>query len=606
MGKKCDVCKKKCTGDILKSQDKYFHIDCFVCRDCGRHLNETGFYVTPEGVYLCPQDYRGEQLKAAQGVDAAPAAIIPTQKPTQRPTELAHQGATSPQRTRSPVSPQTCAACDQSLHTGQVLLALGEAWHVYCFKCAECGAVLHGEYMSHEGRPLCLRDYNEKHGVRCCECHKFIAGKVLQAGGYKFHPTCARCSRCGAHFGDGQEMYMQGDEIWHPHCETSRTTENIAPSKTSNLTSKRTDPKYQAAFGQHLTYTYLLPDAEETNLKHPIPPHDPQAPQFHVPQGPIKIRKSRMALLKTGMQRLTEDMVKDQLPRAKSPHMDNEEPIELAHYPAAQVPDPKTLPAIEREDFPAPPFPYAVEELRRRLSTSSVENEISSDEEDGDHAHDNEEKLKKTVKQLEQYEDSSIAAVIRQNIEESQKKQKLHLHWDPRNASRTPSAKKMPHLRFRYDTPVNASPSRHLNRPQPWRAWQGTMGGKQGNTMPCFHVPESRSSTLRANTLPTGYYGHSLENLDVTVEAAPMRQDLGESRPGLRSSLPDMSRPVKTYPLATLQTTNKNVPEECDRNHLERHLNRDEFEEVFGMAPIEFYKLPEWKRINMKRKIKLF
>ncbi|VDP45821.1 unnamed protein product [Heligmosomoides polygyrus] len=97
-----------------------------------------------------------------------------------------------------------------------------------CQFFSECGAVLHGEYMSHDGKPLCLRDYNERHGVKCYECHKFIAGKVLQAGGYKFHPTCARCSRCGLHFGDGEEMYMQGDEIWHPSCEHSRTTENIA------------------------------------------------------------------------------------------------------------------------------------------------------------------------------------------------------------------------------------------------------------------------------------------------------------------------------------------------------------------------------------------
>ncbi|NAW23600.1 hypothetical protein FGF82_24085, partial [Salmonella sp. gx-f9] len=49
-----------------------------------------------------------------------------------------------------------CAACDQALHSGQVLLALGLSWHVYCFKCSECSAVLHGEYMSHHGKPLCL------------------------------------------------------------------------------------------------------------------------------------------------------------------------------------------------------------------------------------------------------------------------------------------------------------------------------------------------------------------------------------------------------------------------------------------------------------------
>lgn len=75
-----------------------------------------------------------------------------------------------------------CASCEQPLQGGQVLLALGEQWHVWCFKCSECAAVLQGEYMAHEGKPLCIRDYNLKYGVRCYECDKYIAGKVLQVG----------------------------------------------------------------------------------------------------------------------------------------------------------------------------------------------------------------------------------------------------------------------------------------------------------------------------------------------------------------------------------------------------------------------------------------
>lgn len=67
-----------------------------------------------------------------------------------------------------------------------------------------------------------------------------------------------------------------------------------------------------------------------------------------------------------------------------------------------------------------------------------------------------------------------------------------------------------------------------------------------------------------------------------------------------------MSRPAKIYPLETLQTTNSDLPDDVDRLHLERHLAREEFEDLFGMTPIEFYKQPEWKRINMKRKVKLF
>ncbi|CAI2356407.1 unnamed protein product [Caenorhabditis sp. 36 PRJEB53466] len=623
MGKKCDVCRKKCSGDVLKANDKYFHINCFQCKKCGRNLGETGFYTTTDNTYLCPDDFRAVSkeltVKTSHPTHASSSSAATPKSPEKSngTTDVSSTAAgnTTLQQISPLGSPTTCAACDQALHSGQVLLALGLSWHVYCFKCSECSAVLHGEYMSHHGKPLCLRDYNEKFGVKCYECEKFIAGKVLQAGGYKFHPTCARCSRCGAHFGDGEEMYMQGDEIWHPSCEHARTTENIAPTGRA-ATLSRNEPKYQSTFGTHLAYMYLLPEVEQTYLRHPVlNPKEPNAPQFHVPQGPIKIRKSRLSMLKTGMQRLTEDLEKN-IPRPKSPHMDNEEPIELAHYPAAQVPDPDKLPAIEREDFPAPPYPYAVEELKRRLSTSSIENEISDDDYSESDKVD-EDKLRKTVETLEKYNDSSIAHVIKQNIEDSHKKQRLPLHWDPRNASRTPSGKKMPHLKFRYDVPINASPSRHLNRPRPWVVWQGGERD-QGCTLPCFHIPEdSRANTLRAATLPTEFGQNlSLENLDTTISSHYSEHSMTESGTAggprsvggaaLRSSLPDMSKPAKQYDLITLQTTNANLPEDVDRQHLERHLPRDQFEEIFNMSLIEFYKLPEWKRINLKRKHKLF
>ncbi|KAI1716959.1 villin headpiece domain-containing protein [Ditylenchus destructor] len=209
-------------------------------------------------------------------------------------------------------------------------------------------------------------------------------------------------------------------------------------------------------------------------------------------------------------------------------------------------------------------------------------------------------------------------------MEESQKKQTLPLHWDPRNASRTPSAKKMPHLKFRYDTPINASPSRHLNRPKPWVFWQGAMPMDRAATanIPSFHLPQSRDGTSRAVTLPDGYYyaNGTTDILDTTISTHFSDHSLntftlpsgkssrvgGDIRTNLRTSLPDMSKPVNIYSLEKVQTTNKNMPDDVDRQHLERHLGREDFENIFKMTPIEFYKLPEWKRIQLKRKQHLF
>ncbi len=64
----------------------------------------------------------------------------------------------------------------------------------------------------------------------------------------------------------------------------------------------------------------------------------------------------------------------------------------------------------------------ALTEVRRRLSTSSVEND---DDERDETDRVDEERMKKTVLQLEKLDkDSSIAHVIKQNFEENQKKNK--------------------------------------------------------------------------------------------------------------------------------------------------------------------------------------
>lgn len=101
--------------------------------------------------------------------------------------------------------------------------------------------------------------------------------------------------------------------------------------------------------------------------------------------------------------------------------------------------------------------------MKRRLSTSSVE-EADEAEDEVDDGGRSEERIKKAGAELKKFEnESSIAATIARDLEEKQKKAKLPLHWDPRSASRTASAKKMPHLRCRYETPVNACESNFFN-----------------------------------------------------------------------------------------------------------------------------------------------
>jgi len=223
--------------------------------------------------------------------------------------------------------------------------------------------------------------------------------------------------------------------------------------------------------------------------------------------------------------------------------------------------------------------------------------------------------------ELKKFEnESSIAKVVVHDLAEWKQKIKAPLFWDPRSASRTASAKKMPHLKCRYESPINASPSRYLNRPRPWEYWDKSRAATA--TIPYMRVPKPGYGLApKAATLPgpaaNGYFELHYGDLDITrssgfsdrsFEAPSFIYDRHQAYPPavLRTSLPDMSKPIKIYTYSQITTMNKKLPEDVDRCHLERHLNKDEFERLFGMTPIEFYKLPDWKRINMKRKMRLF
>ncbi|XP_008577003.1 PREDICTED: actin-binding LIM protein 2-like [Galeopterus variegatus] len=89
----CHTCGNVCKGEVLRVQNKYFHIKCFVCKACGCDLAEGGFFVR-QGEYICTLDY--QRLYGTR-----------------------------------------CFSCDQFIE-GEVVSALGKTYHPDCFVCAVC------------------------------------------------------------------------------------------------------------------------------------------------------------------------------------------------------------------------------------------------------------------------------------------------------------------------------------------------------------------------------------------------------------------------------------------------------------------------------------
>ncbi|XP_058466451.1 actin-binding LIM protein 3 isoform X1 [Malaya genurostris] len=809
MGKtkiQCSKCQKKCSGEVLRVTDRYFHKTCFQCMKCNKSLATGGFF-SKDGAYYCTLDYQklygtkcsacgqyvegevvstmgntyhqkcftcskckqpfqsgskvtntGKEVLCEGCVNGPTSATLATSaprtssattspkrqieqkqeqqtikeiisSPSRSSTLLHHQEALRKQQNNKDLDPNECAGCSQQLKEGQALIALDRQWHIWCFKCNACGVTLNGEYMGKDGVPYCEKDFQKSFGVKCAYCKRYISGKVLQAGdNHHFHPTCARCTKCGDPFGDGEEMYLQGGAIWHPRCgpgpssesgilngvetngfntetEFDRTSTSAmseiqfslrsqTPSLSGSVYSPYTHRKFHRTTSPGLIlreynrqgyediariYTYSYLTDEPHYLKKTIEPYDkaPVSPHFHRPHqyasGARSSSGSRSHSRSRSAMKVLVDSIRSETPRPKSPGMNNEEPIELSHYPGGKKPLPGEKPKIERDDFPAPPYPYTDPERRRRYSDTYKHIE-SDDEVDHQQAKSKENKenqterrLRKEEEELSKLKSSGMGKVILKDLQEHKKYETWKReNLDPRNASRTPSASKEPNYRLRYESPVGASPSRNLDHQRPYEeeyfdrstSYRGSVGRAIGNA-PSYNVVSSlrqvpkpgyglapRSQTFSSATsgsahgVPDFSFGglgdktHSTEfscgKSDISVDSITEgdRRALGADIPAsstysgalsyhypqqpIRRSLPNMAHsmlvhePAKIYPYHLLLITNYRLPSDVDRCNLERHLSDVEFDAILQCSRSEFYRLPQWRRNEIKRRARLF
>uniref|UniRef100_A0A182QPJ1 Actin-binding LIM protein 1 n=1 Tax=Anopheles farauti TaxID=69004 RepID=A0A182QPJ1_9DIPT len=746
----CSKCQKKCSGEVLRVSDRYFHKTCFQCTKCHKSLATGGFF-SKDGSYYCTFDYQklygtkcaacgqyveGEVVSTmgntyhqkcftcnkckqpftsgskvtntgkevlcescvkcppgsgvggggvptvssptpGAGAGGASATVSPksraieqkqeqrtikeiTSSPTKAATLQHHQETVKKQQqllqngAKQP-DPNDCAGCGQQLKEGQALIALDRQWHIWCFKCNACGTTLNGEYMGKDGVPYCEKDFQKSFGVKCAHCNRYISGKVLQAGdNHHFHPTCARCTKCGDPFGDGEEMYLQGGAIWHPRCGPGPSSEagilngvdtngfNTETEFDHTSTSGMSEIQYHRTTSPGLIlreyknqgyediariYTYSYLTEEPGYLRRPIEPYDraPVSPHFHRPahysslggtassMGTRSASGSRSHSRSRSAMKVLVDSIRSETPRPKSPGMNNEEPIELSHYPAAKKPPPGEKPKIERDDFPAPPYPYTDPERRRRYSDSYKGVPESDDEVDHANNKENvtEKRHTKEEEELRKLKSSGMGTVILKDLQEK----KRYEHWkqenlDPRNASRTPSASKEPVHRMRYESPVGASPSRNLDHQKPFyedefdrsTSYRGSVGRAIGNAtsynVSGDSITEGDRRALGAEIPASSTYSGALS---YHYPQQPTRRSL----PNMAHSML-VHEPAKIYPYHLLLITNYRLPSDVDRCNLERHLSDVEFEAILQCTRPEFYRLPQWKRNDIKRRARLF
>uniref|UniRef100_A0A7N8XG45 Actin binding LIM protein 1 n=1 Tax=Mastacembelus armatus TaxID=205130 RepID=A0A7N8XG45_9TELE len=620
----CYKCGEPCKGEVLRVQNKHFHLKCFTCKACGCDLAQGGFFMK-NGEYLCTLDYQRMHGTRCNGCgDFVEGEVVTALGKTYHPTCFVCTICKRPfpagdrvtfngkdclcQYCVEPMSPgpkdvlgsSNCAGCGRDIKNGQALLALDKQWHLGCFKCKACSKVLTGEYISKDGAPYCEKDYQIHFGVQCEACHQFITGKVLEAGDKHYHPSCARCSRCNQMFTEGEEMYLQGSTVWHPGCKNTT----------------RTEERHRERVGVWVSPTLLsltLSSSESICSR----------PGSSIPGSPGHTIYAKV---------------------------DNEI---LDYRDLAAIPKVKAIYDIERPDLITyePMYTTSLDEREERRESVGESSRNMSPTPLGEGSYDRRDRiLQRSTSQgsigspvynrhgytptlsrspqhfhrpealtgMQKLCSSLCSNSVSSRNSDSRPTSPFRHHFLPHSQGTDPPSGRSSPLPLRPDsrpgTPPLSQTPKHFHLPdqginiyrKPPIYKQHARQSKSADeiirsaTFPAAHAPSLDDSSRSEGD----HWPYSLAVLGTHIKdgrAALARMDRGVS-------MPNMLEP-KVYPYEMLMITSRGrakLPRDVDRTRLERHLAPETFFDIFGMEIQEFDRLPLWKRNDMKKKAKLF
>ncbi|XP_021251013.1 actin-binding LIM protein 2 isoform X8 [Numida meleagris] len=568
----CNTCGKPCKGEVLRVQNKYFHIKCFVCKACGCDLAQGGFFVR-QGDYICTLDYQrlygtrcfscdefieGEVVSALGKTyhpDCFVCAVCRLPFPagdrvTFNGKECICQKCSLPPSSSTGSFPvqnlRNCGGCGSEIKNGQSLVALDKHWHLGCFKCNTCGKLLNAEYISKDGIPYCETDYHAKFGIRCDNCEKYITGRVLEAGEKHYHPTCARCVRCSQMFAEGEEMYLQGTSIWHPVCrQAAKTEEKNKETRTSSESI------------------------------------------ISVPASSTSGSPSRVIYAKLGDEILDyRDLAA--LPKNKAIYnIDRPDMISYSPYISYSSDDRHSYGESPQLLSPTPTEGDQDDRSFKQYRTSSPSSAGSLGYGRYTPTSHSPQHYSRPALRRSEGEDGSL----------DQDNKKLKTSWLI--------------LKGDMDTRTNSpdSDTRSLSL-TPGTDRDNFQRAQEGTTAMYSRFPYSKSTSLPGYGRNGLHQPENMGQYETDQEASWGMKEYKVRRafPTLEEQS-DSAHPSKIYPYETLIVTNRvrvKLPKDVDRTRLERHLSPEEFQEVFKMSIEEFDRLALWKRNDLKKKALLF
>ncbi|XP_074012707.1 actin-binding LIM protein 3 isoform X2 [Numenius arquata] len=564
----CYRCGDTCKGEVVRVQSNHFHIRCFTCQVCGCDLAQSGFFFKNQE-YICTHDYQqlygtrcdscgdfitGEVISALGRTYHPKCFVCSTcrkpfpigDKVTFSGKDCVCQNCSHSLISTKPIKihgPSHCAGCKEEIKQGQSLLALEKQWHVSCFKCQTCGIILTGEYISKDGIPYCESDYHAQFGIKCETCDRYISGRVLEAGGKHYHPTCARCVRCHQMFTEGEEMYLTGSEVWHPICKQAARAEKKLKHRRTSETSISPPGSSIGSPNRVICDIYESFDTRQRRASSPgyidSPTYSRQGMSPTIPRSPHHFYRS--AAGESNIYRKPPIYKRHDPAATKS--KTSEDISQSSKYSPAYSPDPYYHSESEYWSFQgSPKAPRA-----RRFSSGGEEDGYDR----GMH------KIQSGIGRL----------ILREEM-----KARSNSYADPWTPPRSSASSREALHMAGYEGSLNGSPRTHyLADSDPLISKSASLPAYRRNGL---HRPPSAELFHYDSTNAVNW--------------------------GMRGK-------IYPYELLLVKTRGRNqLPKDVDRTRLERHLSQEEFYQIFGMTIAEFDRLALWKRNELKKQARLF
>ena len=666
---RCHKCHEPCTGEVLRVQDRHFHINCFYCSVCNHRLHSGGFYVRGED-YYCTADYQnmygtkcfvchkyveGEVVTALNNTYHKECFRCDTCKDTFSPgTTVTYDGhfylcqncldlnrsrpgynhAASDIDTLPPTISQNnfetrnshfvtpyegpsrkqdekrvkCYKCHQYINHSTLVVAMGKLWHQWCFTCLVCQRMMTGKFVARGDDIYCENHYFDTFGTRCLTCHKYITGKVLMADKACYHYECAVCAYCNQSFNNDQDLYKEsdGDRLWHQDCGLE-SRQKLFSTDESSYTSPMS-PEYSETSSFQRDITTPTPQHEEVTLSFTTEK-----------QSPPKLNHVRdNSFLNSEMRSRHSSLY------SKSTQLSSTSP-----YPSDKASELYTTTSESQ-------LGNSLERKNRNNSSSATSilnnstnnysrprQRTASDTYSIYIAAGNSKIIKKTKEPLNdiqpvsdkenspgihhrQSSDISITSIATEKQHSPSPKSKRNTMLKASDTSTILRTLKKTQEYF--DTSVTEPVEHKLPSP---------VHEEKPNYLSPFNSSSSRSS------ISSPHLEHSTSDTSSPLSDPIPRKNHQHSVHNYNSSkarrnLRAMSAVYNTdssiynpvvYPLERLLVTAGEYqvfPKDVDRYRLEQHLCVEDFDKSFGMSKGEFYNLPPWKQNDLKKKSKLF